>query len=569
VLASVLVLVGCNGADPQAVPTIPASPNEPPLTSAIRFVDIASQAGLVHPVICGAADKPYLIDTNGTGAAVLDYDGDGWMDLYVVHGSTLEDWDRGPTPNRLYRNLGDGTFEEVGERVGVADRAWGSGVLAWDYDNDGDPDLYVTNYGPNRLYRNDGGHFTEVAEEAGLVDLGWSMGAAAADYDSDGDLDLYVAHYFYFDIEDPPGNTGQGGDRICKWRGADVACGPIGFEPEPDRLFRNEGNGSFADVSEEAGILQAEHGHGMGVVWIDLDHDGLQDIYVANDAAPNLAYRNRGDGRFSEIGDWSGLALGESGVPMSGMGVAVGDTDGDGQEEIFISNYSHQSNSLYFHQGAGMYDDLGALAGLGDASFRLLGWGATFFDVELDGDLDLMVANGHVYPQVDEVDPTTSYDQRDQLFLNNGRGGFDEWQPPPDSPLAQETSSRGLVRVDFDNDGDSDLLITGMDGPPMLLRNDTETGSHWLGLELEASVGHREPVAARIRVLAGDVAQERVHRLGSSYMASEDPRHLVGLGAATTAVVEVRWPSGKRERWPALESCRYHRLTEGQGDPIQ
>ncbi len=548
-----------------------AQPTPAPATAAavirpsdIRLSDVAAQAGLVHPVICGAPDKPYLIDTNGTGAAVIDYDGDGWMDLYIGNGATLQEWAEGPYPNLLYHNLGDGTFEEVAEKMGVADRAWCSGALAWDYDNDGDSDLSVSNYGPNRLYRNDGGHFTDVAAAAGLVAEGWSMGMAAADYDSDGDLDLFIAHYFFFDLDNPEGNTAQGGDRVCQWKGADVACGPIGFVPEPDRLYRNDGDGTFSDVSEEAGILDAEPGFGMGVLWIDADEDGLLDIYVANDASPNLLYRNLGNGRFAETGDWSGLALGGSAIPQSGMGVTAGDIDGDGREEIFVSNYSHQSNALYVPAGSGMFDDLSALAGLADISFRYLGWGASFFDVENDGDLDLLVANGHVYPEVDEVDPSTSYQQRDLLFVNNGNGVFETWIPPSDCPLTRQTSSRGLVRIDFDNDGDSDILVVALDGPAMLLENRSDTGS-WLGISLRGVSGNRQAPGSRVRVVCGDLEQVQVGRLGSSYMSNEDPRLLFGLGPASEASVEVTWPDGTVELWPSLTSQRYHLLVQGGG----
>jgi len=540
------------------------TPARPP-SPAIVFTDIAEPAGLVHPIICGAPDKPFLIDTNGTGAAVLDFDGDGWMDLFVVHGSTMEAWRSGPTPDRLYRNLGDGRFEEVAEQVGVADRAWGAGVLAWDYDNDGDPDLYVTNFGENRLYRNDGGRFTDVAAAAGLLDPGWSNGAAAADFDRDGDLDLYVAHYFVFDISNPPRNTAQGGHMVCKWREADVCCGPIGFEPERDHLYRNDGNGRFTDISAEAGIWDNEPGHGMGVIWFDLEGDGLQDVYVANDAGPNFAYRNLGDGRFAEVGDRSGLALGDTGVPMSSMGIAAGDIDRDGSEEIFVTNYSHQYNSLYRSVGGGMYEDIVALSGLAEPSYRVLGWGTTFFDVEADGDLDLYVANGHVYPQVDVVDPTTSYRQRGQLFLNNGGGGYDEWSPAADSPLARETSSRGVARVDFDNDGDFDLLVNGLDAPPMLLRNDCERAGAWVGVRLRGTRSPRDPAGARVRVTADELVQSQTLHLGSSYMSSEDPRLLFGVGAAGEVAVEVDWPDGGSEQFGPLAVGRYHVLVEGEG----
>ena len=272
-------------------------------------------------------------------------------------------------------------------------------------------------------------------------------------------------------------------------------------------MSRGNSHEGVAAASEQAGIWEAESGHGMGVTWVDLDDDGFQDVYVANDAWPNLAFRNLGDGRFTEVGDWTGLSLGDTGVPQSGMGVATGDIDRDGGEEIFVTNYSHQPNALYRSTGGGMFDDATALAGLSEVSFRLLGWGTTFFDVESDGDLDLYIANGHVYPQVDEVDPTTSYKQRDQLFLNNGGGGFDEWRPPAASPLALETSSRGVARVDFDNDGDLDLLVNGLEAPSRLLRNDSERAGAWVGIRPRGTTAARDAAGARVGVTAGGGVQ--------------------------------------------------------------
>jgi len=567
VLGILLAGLGCTEAPtPQPEPTPTPTQHQQPR---IVLTDVSVDAGITHPVLCGTLAKHDLIDTNGTGAAVLDVDQDGLMDLYVVNGSNLELWDDGPTPNLLYRNLGDGRFAEEAAQRGVADTAWGSGALAWDYDNDGDSDLYVTNYGPNRLYRNDGGVFAEVAAVAGLEDDGWSMGAAAADLDRDGDLDLYVAHYFVFDPADPPRSVAYGGTLECKWREADVACGPIDMVPEHDRLYRNEGDGTFAEITQPAGIAASPSGYGMGVVWIDADGDQREDVYVACDASANLLFLNFGDGRFREKGDWTGLSLGLDGVPQSGMGVNAGDLDNDGAEELFVANYSHQTNALYRGDGGGMFEECAAITGLGDVSYRFLGWGAAFFDADSDGDLDIYVGNGHVYPEVDWADPTTSYRQRDLLFLNNGFGSFDRWQPPPASPLDQKTSSRSVVRVDYDNDGDSDLLVVMLDAPAQLLRNDTAAAGSWLGIELVGTSGSRDAAGARVEASTAQGTQLRVKRLGSSYMSSEDPRLLFGLADATEAEVTVHWPGGAVEPWGILAAGRYYRLVEGSSPQVE
>ena len=543
----------------------PSSPEAPPTGSetsasgkprpAILLTDVAAEAGLVHPVICGTPQKPWLIDTNGTGGAVLDYDGDGRMDLYVVNGATLEDPERGGPPDRLYRNLANGKFEDVTAKAGLDDRAYGSGVLAFDPDGDGDPDLLVTDFPTQRFYRNDGGRFVDATKESGLSGSGWSMGAAAADFDGDGDLDLFVAHYVVLDPKDPPRNTAQGGDRVCQWKGVDVACGPVGLPAEQSRYYRNEGQGRFVDATEEAGFTSAPPAYGMGTVAIDADFDGKLDVYVADDAMPNHLWRNLGGGKFEEAARELGLAVGRDGVPRSGMGIAVGDTDGDGREEIFVTNFSDQENSFFRTEGDGIWEDVGHGSGLGTPSYTRLGWGTTFFDVDSDGDLDLFVANGHVYPEADRADPSTGFRQKSQLYLNDGNGRFTE--APADGALAVVDSFRGAARVDFDDDGDSDLLVVRLDAPPMLLRNDSLRSGHWLGIDLRGKAPNVDAANATVEVRTAGRILRGTKRLGSSYMSSEDPRLLFAIGEATAADVEITWPDGTKQRIEGMAADGY------------
>jgi hypothetical protein len=527
-----------------------------------RFVDVAAEAGLDAVVYGGGADKDHLLESVGCGAAWVDFDGDGWLDLYLVNGWALDEEPSGVRTrggNVLYRNLGNGRFADVTERAGVGDDAWGCGVCAGDYDNDGRIDLYVTNFGPNRLYRNRGdGTFQETGEAAGVAEPGWGGGAAFFDADADGDLDLYVANYVECGIQDV-----LSARRTTRWRTkARVMAGPFGMRGGRDRFYRNNGDGTFTDATDEAGLTDSAERYGLGVLASDLDGDGDIDVYVANDSNPNFLYRNDGNGTFTDIGGWCGAGLDADGAAQAGMGTDAADFDGDGRLDIIVTNFARDHCTLYRNVGGLFFDDVTARHEIGQATFLPLSWGCAFFDADLDADADLVIVNGHIYPQVDDApDLNEAYRQRPSLLVNVA-GRYVDVSRTAGPGMQLAVSARGLAVGDYDNDGDPDLVVSVMDGPPLLLRNETSSGGHWVRLRLLNHNGSTA-VGARAVVSAGGVRQIQEVRSGSTYQSQNAMDVHLGLGAsAAIDTIEVRWPGGGRTVLRNVTGDRVVTITE-------
>ena len=513
------------------------------------FVDATGEAGLDHPTVSGGPDKRFILESTGSGAAFFDYDGDGDLDLYVVDGSTYANYGAGPS-NVLYRN-DDGAFVTV--TAGVEDRGWGMGVAVGDYDGDGQRDLYVTNYGANALYRNRGdGTFAGVAEQG----EDFSASAAFFDYDRDGDLDLYVTNYVVFDIE-PVLQDPELEDPCVYLGGLRVFCGPQGMEGGRDRLYRNDG-GVFADVTVASGVATANFHYGLGVMPADFDRDGDLDLFVANDETPNVLYRNDG-GRLADIGLEAGVAYNGDGELEASMGVDAGDCDGDGDLDLYVTNFYGETNTLYLNSGGGTFVDATTERGLAAPTVGYLGWGTRFFDFDFDGDLDLFVANGHVYPQVDATSAGGRYAQRNQLFANEGAGAFSAVEEAGPGLLVQK-SSRATISGDYDQDGDVDLLTTNIDDSPTLLRNDTSAG-RYLVVQVEPEV-----VGTWVRLVAGGRTQVRSVGGAAGYLGHGDTRLYFGLGQTERVEhLEVRWPDGAVTRLEDL-SVDEVVVVKGEGD---
>ncbi len=509
-----------------------------PLGVHAQFRDVSADSGLTAPLVSGSDAKPYILESMGGGVAFLDFDNDGWLDVYLVNGGTLEALaGREEAPkNHLYRNNRDGSFSDVTDRCGVGDHTWGMGVAVADVDNNGFEDLYVTNYGPNRLYLNLGNcRFQERARELGVHGNEWSSSAAFADYDTDGDLDLYVTNYLEFDPRELPQDS-----LLCRYRGIRVQCGPRGMVPTADRLYENVGGGQFRDVSEASRIRLAPDSYGLGVAWSDIDGDGDPDAYVANDSTANFLFQNDGDGTFSEVGLLAGVALSPDGKEQAGMGVDFGDVDGDGHLDLAVTNFSEDYNALYRNGGAGMFRDISHVAGLAGPTWLKLSWGVRFVDFDLDGRLDLVVADGHVYPEVDRHEFGLAYRQPNTALRNLGGGNFRASALP-----GELWASRGLASGDFDNDGAIDLLIANLDAPPTLLSGEP-AGGHWLMLHLRGTVSNRSAIGTRATVRSGALTLVREVRGNGSYQSHSDLRLHYGLGEHERfGSIEVRWPTGR------------------------
>ena len=536
------------------------------LSGSVHFTEVSREAGLNFRHRGGGSAKDHILETVGSGVGWIDFDQDGWLDLYSVNGGLWEELGSGTrsVSNALYRNQRDGSFRLVTPEAGVEGRHWGMGVTVADYDNDGWPDLYVCNYGPNVLYRNNGdGTFRDVTREAGVGDPSWSSSAAFADANGDGWLDLYVANYVEFDHENPPAAAPD-----CQYRGVQVHCGPVGLPAARDSFYLSNGDGTFRPATEAAG-MDAPASYGMGAVWCDYDGDGDSDLYVANDSMANFLFRNRGDGTFEEWGLASAVAFNEDGQAQAGMGVAFGDYDRDGRFDLYVTNFSADYNTLYRNLGGNLFRDVTRGSGLSLPSLRFLGWSTHFFDYDNDGWEDLFVANGHVFPQVDTRPVGTRFRQRSLLFRNLGNGRFRELAADEALGLSQAYSSRGAAFADFDNDGDGDVVVSNMDGELSLYRNDGSKG-HWLRLRLEGKESNRGAVGTRVTLTAGGATQIREVRAGSGYQSSDDPRLHFGLGATTEVQrIEVRWSRGRRQLLENLKADREYVLEEGKEERVK
>jgi hypothetical protein len=526
------------------------------------FTDIAAAAGLTSRTIYGGErTNKYLLETTGCGAAALDYDNDGWMDIFLVNGTTLEGFPKGSEPtNRLYRNKGNGTFEDVTARAGLTASGWGQGACAGDYDNDGNIDLFVTYWGQNRLYRNKGdGTFEDVTIPAGLKQARdrWGAGCAFLDYDRDGRLDLMAANYIDLDLASTP--TPDSG--LCRYKGIPVACGPPGLPGGRNVLYRNRG-GTFEDVSDISGISKARGTYALGVATLDFDADGWTDIYVANDSNPSALYRNNRDGTFSDVGVTAGCAYSQDGKPQAGMGVAIGDYDRNGTMDIFKTNFAGDTSTLYSNTGAGHCEDRTFAGGIG-LNTRWLGWGVGFLDLEGDGWLDLLLVNGHVYPEVERVKTEAGYRQRKVVYRNERNGRFADVTLQLGAPLTDLRASRGAAFADFDNDGDVDVVINNVHDVPELYRLDRAAKPRWIGVALVGTASNRSAIGARVTVTAADGKQVQEVRGGGSYYSQNDLRLYFGLGSQDRIEsVEVRWPNGAVESFRDLALDRLHTLKE-------
>lgn len=536
----------------------------------VNLVNVATAAGLRHKTIYGGEEKnTYLLETTGCGAAFFDFDNDGWLDIFLVNGSRLEGFPKGQEPtNHFYKNNRDGTFTDVTEQAGLARSGWGQGVCIGDYDNDGYDDLFVTYWGKNVLFHNNGdGTFTDVSEKAGVAGsrTRWGTGCAFLDYDRDGHLDLFVANYIDFDLKTAP--LPEAGP--CLYKGIYVACGPPGLPGGKNILYHNNGDGTFTDVSEKAGITRAHGTYGLGVLTGDFDNDGWPDIYVANDSQPSALYHNNRDGTFTDIGITAGCAYSQDGKPQAGMGVAAGDYDGDGWLDIFKTNFSEDTSNLYRNTGGGVFDEVTFAAGLG-LNTRYLGWGCGFLDLDNDGRPDIFVANGHIYPEIQRLQIDIRYRDRKIVYRNLGNGQFRDISQQLGGAVMEPASARGCAFGDFDNDGDIDVVINPVNGHAELLRCDTigpeAGGNHWLKIRTVGTRSNRSGIGARIKCVAGSHQQIDEVRSGGSYASQNDLRIHFGLGKATRADrIEIRWPSGHVDTLENVAADQLVVVQEGKG----
>ena len=524
----------------------------------LRFVEISRQAGITFKHVF-SPEKKYIAESMSGGVALFDYDNDGYLDIYFVNSLTVDlAKSHQKTRSALYHNNGDNTFTDVTDKAGVGDIGFGMGVAVGDYNNDGFEDFYVTCLGPNHLFRNNGnGTFSDVTVKSGVTDPRWSTGAAFVDYDNDGKLDLFVSNYVGFDLNNLP-EFGVG--RTCQFKGVPVQCGPRGLPGAGDSLYRNNGDGTFADVSKKAGVSDPNGYYGLGVICSDFDEDGLVDIFVANDSTPNFLYRNNGDGTFKETAFISGTAVNESGSEQGSMGVTLGDYDHDGRLDLFITNFDDEYNTLYRNDGRSSFTDVSFSSKVAQVSLPYVGWGTKFFDYDNDGWADLFVANGHVYPQRGQ------YRQRSLLHHNNRDGTFSEVASQDGSALMEERVGRGVAFGDLDNDGDVDIVINDLDGSPQLLRNDGGNKNNSLLIETVGVKSNRDGIGARVKVVSGDLSQIDEVRSGASYISHNDLRLHFGLEKRTKVdLVEVRWPSGIIDRAANLNANRTVTIKEGKG----
>ena len=524
----------------------------------VRFTDITEKVGINFKHV-SSPEKKYIVESMSGGVALFDYDNDGYLDLYLVNSLTVDMVkSKEKTRSLLYHNNGDGTFTDLTDKAGVGDIGWGMGVAIGDYNNDGFADIYVTCLGPNHLLKNNGnGTFTDVTQTANVSDPRWSTGAAFVDYDNDGKLDLFVSNYVDFDVNNLP-EFGKG--RTCQFKGIPVQCGPRGLKGAGDTLYHNNGDGTFTDVSKKAGVSDLDGYYGLGVICSDFDGDGLVDIFVANDSTPNFLYHNNGDGTFKEVGFSSGTAVNENGSEQGSMGVTLGDYDHDERLDLFITNFDDDYNTLYHNDGKGSFTDVSYAAKVAAVSLPYVGWGTEFFDYDNDGWVDLLVVNGHVYPQL----PT--YRQRNFVHHNNRDGTFAEVGAQLGAPFAEKRTGRGAAFGDIDNDGDVDVVINNLDGPPQVLRNDGGNANNSILIKTIGVKSNRDGIGARVKIVSGDLTQIDEVFSGGSYLSQSDLRLPFGLEKRTKIdLIEVDWPSGTVDKVANIGVNKIVTFKEGQG----
>jgi len=529
------------------------------------FADVTRSAGLDFHLTCGSLEKRFVMESMCGGIAVFDYDNDGWMDIFLVNGSTLEDMRAGKChPSKLYRNNHDGTFTDVTAKSGLGHCGWGFGAAVGDYDNDGWEDLYITYLDGAVLYHNNGnGTFTDVTSRANVGNSGhWGTSAAFGDYDNDGYLDLYVANYVDLDLGHLP-EFGKG--PFCEYRGIPVSCGPRGLKGGRDRLYHNNGNGTFTDVTEKLNIDSGNY-YGLGVLWLDYDLDGCLDLYIADDSSPSLLYHNDCKGGFTEVGSEVGVAYSADGREQAGMGIDSADYDNDGWPDIVKTNFSDDANNLYHNDHNGQFTDMAGATGFGSVSIPFLGFGVKFLDFDNDGWKDIFVANGHVNPQVDQHSFGVIYAERPLLFHNLRGQRFDEIGMDAGSAMTRRYIARGAATADFLNSGAEDVLITVLNGSPVLLRNQTQKRGHWLRIKTVGTRSNRDGFGARVELKAGGITQNAEVRANSSFESASDPRPHFGLGSATRVEsIVVHWPSGKVDRLEGEAADQELVIEEGHG----
>jgi hypothetical protein len=543
-----------------------AAPEPDKNTLGVTFVNVAAKAGITAKTIYGDERKNrYLLETTGSGAAFIDYDNDGWEDIFLVNGTRLDGVAGASQPtNRLYHNNGNSTFTDVTDKAGLRRSGWGQSVCVGDYDNDGFDDLFVSGFGKNALYRNNGnGTFSEVAEKAGVANnrTRWGSGSAFVDYDRDGHLDLFVASYIDLDLKSAPlPETGP-----CLYKGVMVACGPPGLKGGVNALYRNNGDGTFTDVSEKAGITKTNGTYGLGVLVADFDNDGWSDIYVANDSSPAAFYHNNKNGTFTDVGAEAGCAFSVDGKPQAGMGVTAGDYDRDGWLDIFKTNFAGDTSSLYHNVGRGVFDDVTFAAGVG-VNTRWLGWGCGFVDVDNNGWLDVFLVNGHVYPEVEKLTTEAGYAQRKVLYQNLQNGRFADVSEQVGGAVMDRTPARGCAFGDFDNDGRMDILINPVNAVPELLHAESANQNNWLKIKLTGTKSNRSGIGARIKCVTSDGSQIDEVRSGGSYYSQNDLRVHFGLGGnRKVKSIEIRWPSGQVDTLNDVAANQLIFVKEGAG----
>ena len=570
---------------PNAQPVYDAKPMPPPpggpvspiagTPLGLQFVDVAKQAGLnVETIYGGVGHNKYLLETTGCGLAFYDYDHDGWIDLFLVNGWRLEGFPKGSEPTcHLFKNNRDGTFTDVTAKAGLARSGWGQACCVGDYDNDGNDDLFVSYYGQNALFHNNGnGTFTDVTAKAGLMQpkTRWNSGCAFLDYDRDSHLDLFVANYIDFDLKTAP--TPESAD--CTYKGILVACGPPGLPGGKNILYHNNGDGTFTDVSQKAGMWDTIGNYALSVGVADLDNDGWPDIYVANDSTAATLYQNQKDGTFKDVAIESGAAYSPDGKPQAGMGVSIGDYNRDGNLDIVKTNFAGDTDSLYTNVGEGNFEDNTYLSGLG-VNTRYLGWGVGFLDMDNDGWLDLFVSNGHVYPEVSSSHTEAPYAEHKYLYRNLRNGRFEEVTDKAGPGITAAVAARGCAFGDYDNDGDLDIAVNCVNSPPQLLRCDSEWKRGWIKVKTIGVKSNRTGIGARIKVVARNQADAKAPltqidevRSGGSYYSQNDLRLHFGLDQAKTVdLLEIRWPSGQVDSFTNLAINRLYTITEGSKTP--